>query len=173
MGGDVGLLPCGCTAGSTGTLVAGSPGRVERFGHRWRPTGMRGCTAFLLAALALIAPGCVATGDEPVPAAEVSDLLSPTPVASMARVDWTCESPAHGDYFMEELFADPDAALRSVATVDPQAYELESRQKDQYDYVLHGDGDLLSQRVEVRREGEEWGVLAVTSCIGFGAASTE
>lgn len=153
--------------------MAWTLGGMERVGHGWRPTSIRCWTAFVLAALILMANGCVATGEEPAPAAKVRDLRSPTPVASMARADWICESPAHGDHFMAELFADPDAALRSVATVDPEAYELESRQDDQYDYVLYGDGGAVSQRVEVRREGEEWGVLAVTSCIGYGPASTE
>lgn len=109
-------------------------GRVERFGHGWRMTSMRRRTAFLLAVLALTIPECVATGDGPAPAAEVNDLPSPTPVASVAQVDWTCESPTHGDDFMEELFPDLDAALRSVATVELEAYELGARQ-DQYDHV--------------------------------------
>jgi hypothetical protein len=90
--------------------------------------------------------------------------------ASMAS-EWSCEAPDHGDYFLEELFATPEEALRSVATGNPDDYIVQRRVEDVFEYALLGPGDVLDQLVEVLREDDQWGVLAVTSCIGYGPGS--
>lgn len=86
--------------------------------------------------------------------------------AAQGEGNWACPNPEHGDYFMEEFFPTPAAALASV-DAEPSRY-LPTGSDTGRGYVLRDlDGDV-ERLVELQSQGDRWGVVSVTSCTGFG-----
>ncbi|CAN5334428.1 hypothetical protein BH23ACT9_BH23ACT9_23450 [soil metagenome] len=158
---------------ATGEIVAAEGGVIEGDGQAGqRDSAGTSCdrgdvTVIDIESIAAVTPRDPA--DEQPTAGRSPAWASPGS-ASMAS-EWSCEAPDHGDYFLEELFATPEEALRSVATGNPDDYIVQRRVEDVFEYALLGPGDVLDQLVEVLREDDQWGVLAVTSCIGYGPGS--
>lgn len=82
-----------------------------------------------------------------------------------AQRAWACSEPEHGDYFMDELFATPEAALASVD--DLSGYEPMDTEAGR-EYVKRDRDGAIERVVEVGSVDGRWGVIAVTSCTGFG-----
>ena len=80
--------------------------------------------------------------------------------------NWACPNPEHGDYFMEELFATPAAALASVDD-EPSRYQTAETDTGR-GYVLRDQDGDVERLVELQPQGDQWGVVSVTSCTGFG-----
>lgn len=79
--------------------------------------------------------------------------------------DWACANPEHGDYFMEELFATPSAAL---ASVDDEPARYRPTETDAGWYVQRDEDGDVERVVELGSQDGRWGVVSVTSCTGFG-----
>lgn len=87
--------------------------------------------------------------------------------ANPGASDWACETPQHGDYFMDELHDTPQDAVASVVD-DPSAFTT-SGDGSSREYVDRNDDGAVERLVEIQQdEGARWGVVAVTSCDGFG-----
>lgn len=86
--------------------------------------------------------------------------------ASQVEGDWACPNPEHGDYFMEDLFATPAAALASV-DIRPSRYQATETDTGRGYVRRDQDGDV-ERLVELQSQDGQWGVVSVTSCTGFG-----
>lgn len=80
--------------------------------------------------------------------------------------DWACPNPEHGDYFMEELFGTPAAALASVDN-EPAPYRPTDTDTGR-GYVTRDQGGAIERLVELQSQDGQWGVVSVRSCTGFG-----
>lgn len=86
--------------------------------------------------------------------------------AAQVEGDWACPNPEHGDYFMEELFATPAAALASVDH-EPSRYQPTATDTGR-GYVKRDQEGDIERLVELQSQDGQWGVVSVSSCTGFG-----